>query len=238
MRPLAHALAAEAIGTFALVFAGAGAIMTNERTGELGHVGIALTFGLVIMAMIYAVGHISGAHFNPAVSFAFALTRHFPWTRVVSYWAAQVFGAVAAALLLRASLGDFANVGATLPSGSVGQALLWETILTFFLMFVIMAVATDTRAVGEAAALAIGGTVALDALFGGPITGASMNPARSIGPAIAAAELAELWIYIVAPLFGASLGALAYQLLRGERVQPGGAAADSQRAAAREEGTR
>src|ERR671918_1047490 len=170
---LLRALAAEAIGTFALVFAGAGAIMVNAETEALGHVGIAFTFGLVIMAMIYAVGHISGAHFNPAVSFAFALTRHFPWPRVLGYWTAQLAGALAAALLLRASLGDLANVGATLPSGSDGQAFLWETILTFFLMFVIMAVATDTRAVGEAAAIAIGGTVGLDALFGGPITGAS-----------------------------------------------------------------
>jgi MIP family channel proteins len=218
---LAQALLAEAIGTFALVFAGAGAIMVDEKTdGALGQVGIALTFGLVIMAMIYAVGHISGAHFNPAVSFAFALTRHFPWPRAAAYWAAQILGALTAALVLRASLGDLANVGATLPSGSSAQAFLWETILTFFLMFVIMAVATDTRAVGEAAALAIGGTVALDALFGGPITGASMNPARSIGPAIAAGELDDLWIYVAAPLLGASLGALAYQVLRGEPTRP------------------
>jgi MIP family channel proteins len=216
VRPLAQVLAAEAIGTFALVFAGCGAIMVDAKSGDLGHVGIALTFGLVIMAMIYAVGHISGAHFNPAVSFAFALTRHFPWPRAVAYWVAQLSGALAAALLLRASLGDIANVGATLPSGSDAQALLWETILTFFLMLVIMAVATDTRAVGEAAALAIGGTVALDALFGGPITGASMNPARSAGPAIAAADLSDLWIYIAAPLLGASLAALVYQALRDE----------------------
>jgi aquaporin NIP len=238
VRPLAQALAAEAIGTFALVFAGAGAIMVDEKTGDPGHVGIALTFGLVIMAMIYAVGHVSGAHFNPAVSFAFALTRHFPWARAAGYWAAQVLGALAAALLLRASLGDIASVGATLPSGSDGQAFLWETILTFFLMFVIMAVATDTRAVGEAAALAIGGTVALDALFGGPITGASMNPARSAGPAIAAAELSDLWIYIAAPLVGASLGALAYQLLRGEQARTSELAADPEIASAREEATR
>jgi MIP family channel proteins len=218
--PLARALAAEAIGTFALVFAGAGAIMVNAKTEALGHVGIALTFGLVIMAMIYAVGHISGAHFNPAVSFAFALTRHFPWPRVLGYWAAQVAGALAAALILRASLGDVANVGATLPSGSDGQAFLWEVVLTFFLMFVIMAVATDTRAVGEAAAIAIGGTVGLDAMFGGPITGASMNPARSLGPALAAGELHAIWVYLLAPLLGASLGALAYQFVRGEATRP------------------
>src|SRR5918994_5932917 len=146
----AHKLAAECVGTFALVFAGTGAIVIDAETGGgVGHVGIGMTFGLVIMVMIYAVGHISGAHFNPAVSFAFGLTRHFPWPRVIAYWIAQAAGAIAAALLLRASLGDVAEVGATLPSGSDGQAFLWETILTFFLMFVIMAVATDTRAVGE-----------------------------------------------------------------------------------------
>ena len=169
---LARLLAAEFVGTFALVFAGAGAIMVDAKTHALGHVGVAITFGLVIMAMIYAVGHVSGAHFNPAVTFAFALTRYFPWARAVGYWCAQLLGAVVAAALLRGSLGDLAHVGATLPSGSEGQSFLWELVLTFFLMFVIMAVATDTRAVGEAAAIAIGGTVGLDAMFGGPISGA------------------------------------------------------------------
>jgi aquaporin NIP len=213
---LGRALAAETIGTFTLVFAGAGSVMVEAKTGSLGQVGIALTFGLVIMAMIYAVGHISGAHFNPAVTLAFALTRHFPWRRSTAYWGAQAVGAIVAALLLRASLGDIAHVGATLPSGSDGQSFLWETVLTFFLMFVVMAVATDTRAVGEAAAIAIGGTIGLDALVGGPISGASMNPARSLGPALAAADLHSLWIYLIAPPLGAALGALAYQLVRGE----------------------
>jgi MIP family channel proteins len=212
----ARILVAEAIGTFALVFAGAGAVMVEAKTGALGQVGIAVTFGLVIMAMIYAVGHISGAHFNPAVTFAFALTRHFPWPRAAAYWAVQVGGAILAAFLLRASLGDIANVGATLPSGSDAQSFLWEVIMTFFLMFVILAVATDTRAVGEAAAIAIGGTITLDAMFGGPISGASMNPARSIGPALASGDLHALWLYIVAPLVGASLGAFAYQFVRAE----------------------
>jgi MIP family channel proteins len=172
------------------------------------------------MAMIYAVGHVSGAHFNPAVSFAFALTRHFPWPRAAAYGAAQAAGALAAAAILRASLGDRAHVGATLPSGSQGQSFLWEVVLTFFLMFVIMAVATDTRAVGEAAAIAIGGTVGLDAMFGGPISGASMNPARSLGPALVSGDLHALWLYIVAPLVGAALGALAYQFVRGEQARP------------------
>jgi aquaporin NIP len=213
---LPRALLAELVGTFALVFAGAGAIMVDEKTGAPGHVGIAITFGLVIMAMIYAVGHVSGAHFNPAVSLAFALTRRFPWSRVTGYWAAQLTGALAAALLLRGSLGDIADVGATLPTGSDAQAFLWEGVLTFFLMFVIMAVATDTRAVGEAAAIAIGGTVALDAMFGGPITGASMNPARSLGPAVAALEFSSIWVYLIAPFVGAAAGAVVYQLIRGE----------------------
>jgi aquaporin NIP len=204
------------IGTFALVFAGAGSVMVDAKTGALGQVGIALTFGLVIMAMIYAVGHISGAHFNPAVTVAFALTRHFPWPRVAVYWAAQATGAVAAALLLRASLGDIADVGATHPSGSDGQSFLWEVVLTSFLVFVVMAVATDTRAVGEAAAIAIGGTVALDALFGGPVSGASMNPARSLGPALVAARFDALWIYLLAPFVGAAIAGLTYQFVRGE----------------------
>jgi len=210
----ARRLTAELVGTFALVFAGCGAVMVEAKTGALGHVGVAITFGLVIMAMIYAVGHISGAHLNPAVSLAFALNRHFPWTKLLGYWAAQLVGAFAAAALLRASLGNIAHVGATLPSGSERQSFLWELVLTFFLMFVIMAVATDTRAVGEAAAIAIGATVGLDAMFGGPISGASMNPARSIGPAFVSGDLHALWVYITAPLVGAALGAAIYRFLR------------------------
>jgi aquaporin NIP len=214
--PLLRAAVAEAIGTFALVFAGAGAIMVDAKTHALGHVGVAITFGLVIMAMIYAVGHISGAHFNAAVTFAFALTRHFPWPRAVVYWIAQFVGAVTAALLLRASVGNIAHVGATLPSGSQAQSFLFEFVMTAFLMFVILAVATDTRAVGEAAAIAIGGTIGLDAMFGGPISGASMNPMRSLGPALVSGDVHALWLYIVAPILGASVGGVAYQFVRAE----------------------
>jgi MIP family channel proteins len=218
--PFARRLAAEAIGTFALVFAGCGAIMVDAKYGgPLGHVGVAITFGLVIMAMIYAVGHISGAHFNPAVTFSFALARHFPRRHVPLYWGAQLVGALIAAAILRGSLGNIAHVGATYPSGSDGQAFLWEAVLSFFLMFVIMAVATDTRAVGEAAAIAIGGTVGLDAMFGGPVTGASMNPARSLGPGIVAGDLHSIWVYLLAPIVGAALAAITYAFIRAEPLQ-------------------
>ena len=219
-RQFLRSLVAELIGTFALVFAGAGAIMVDAKTHALGHIGVATSFGLVIMVMIYAVGHVSGAHFNPSVSFAFALTRHFPWPRLFGYWVAQAAGALIAAALLRASLGSVAHIGATLPAGSQGQSFLWEVVLTFFLMFVIMAVATDTRAIGEAAAIAIGGTVGLDAMFGGPISGASMNPARSLGPALVSGDLHALWLYIAAPLLGASIAGLVYQLVRGVQPRP------------------
>jgi MIP family channel proteins len=217
--PLARALVAEAIGTFALVFAGCGAIMVDAKTGALGQVGVAITFGLVIMVMIYALGHVSGAHLNPAVTFSFALARHFPRRQIVPYWAAQLLGALIAAAILRGSLGNIAHVGATYPSGSDGQAFLWEGVLSFFLMLVVMAVATDTRAVGEAAAIAIGGTVGLDAMFGGPITGASMNPTRSLGPGIIAGDLHAIWIYLFAPIAGASIAALVYSFIRGDLLR-------------------
>ncbi|HWO84516.1 MAG TPA: aquaporin [Solirubrobacterales bacterium] len=210
--------AAEGIGVFALVFAGCGAIVAEaEHPGSLGVVGIGLVFGLIVMAMVYATGHLSGAHLNPAVTLAFALTRHFPRGEAGAYLAAQAFGALLAAALLAAVWpGQPAGLGTTLPTVGVGSAFAYEVVLTAFLMFVIMAVATDTRAVGAAAAIAIGGTVGLDALFGGPVTGASMNPARSLGPALVSGELHDLWIYLLAPPLGAAVGALAYQLVRGE----------------------
>jgi aquaporin NIP len=201
---------AELIGTFALVFFGCGAIANH-----LSPAPVAIAFGLVIAVMIYGFGHISGAHYNPAVSAAFAVGRHFPWPRVVTYAVAQILGAIAGAAALRATLGPNASLGVTHPSGSELQAFAWEAILTFFLVLVITAVATDVRAVGQAAALAIGGTVALDALVGGPISGASMNPARSLGPALVSDDLAGIWIYVVAPLLGAVLAAQAYRFLRG-----------------------
>ena len=175
---------------------------------------MALAFGLVIGVMIYALGHISGAHFNPAVSIGFAIGRHMPWGRAATYAGAQVTGAIAAALLLRLTLGPAVRLDVTAPHGSDLQAVVWEAVLTFFLMLVITAVATDDRAVGNAAALAIGGTVALCALVGGSISGASMNPARSLGPALVSDELGSLWIYLSAPILGSSVAALVYRYLR------------------------
>jgi aquaporin NIP len=208
---------AEGLAAFALVFAGCGAIITDTRyDSALGTVGIALVFGLVIMAMVYATGHLSGAHINPAVTVAFTINRHFPAREAIAYVTAQSAGAICAALVLLAIWPDQpAQLGATVPSVGAGSALVYEAVLSAMLMFVIVAVATDTRAAGAAAAIAIGGTIGLDALVGGPVTGASMNPARSLGPALVAGEWHEFWVYLAGPLLGASLGALAYQLVRG-----------------------
>jgi MIP family channel proteins len=221
---LVRRAAAEGIGVFALVFAGCGAIVTEaQHPGSLGTVGIALVFGLIVMAMVYATGHLSGAHLNPAVTVAFVLTRHLPRAEALAYLLAQLAGALLAAGLLAAIWpSQPAALGTTLPTIGSGGAFAYEAVLTAFLMFVIMAVATDTRAVGAGAAIAIGGTVGLDALFGGPITGASMNPARSLGPALVSGQLHDLWIYLAGPLVGATVGALAYQLVRGEHPREPG----------------
>lgn len=215
---------AECFGTFALVFAGCGAIVVDsERGGGLGPTGIAAAFGLAVMAMVYAIGHVSGAHINPAVTAAFAATRHLPARAALAYVPAQLAGAVAAALVLRLVWGETAvDLGATVPSVDTASAIAYEVVLTGFLMFVIMAVATDTRAVGGAAAIAIGGTVALGALVGGDATGASMNPARSFGPALVASQWADFWIYVLAPVAGALAGALLYGLVRAPGASPAG----------------
>jgi MIP family channel proteins len=166
------------------------------------------------MVMIAAVGHISGAHFNPAVTLAFALTRHFDWRELPGYWLGQFAGAISAAAILLVLFGPVAGLGANRPAGSALQALGLEVLLTAALMFVITAVATDTRAVGQMAAVAIGGTIALNSLWAGPISGASMNPARSFGPALVAGEWGAHWVYWLGPLLGAVIGAALYQALR------------------------
>ncbi|HTB23643.1 MAG TPA: aquaporin [bacterium] len=207
---------AEAIGTFALVFAGCGAIMVSQRfPGTVAPGSIPLVFGLVIGVMIYAVGHISGAHFNPAVTLGLATAGRFPKKHVPAYWGAQFLGALAAVALLDAILPSGSGFGATVPSVGPGAALAWEAVLTFFLVFVIISVATDKRAPGAMAGVAIGGTICLDAFLGGSVTGASMNPARSLAPALFEGTLPTVWIYVAGPALGAVAAALSYEWLRG-----------------------
>ncbi len=199
-------LFAEFLGTFALVFAGTGAIVIDRVSdGAIGHAGIALTFGLVVTAMIYALGDESGAHLNPAVTTAFAAAGRFAWREVPAYIAAQVLGAFAASGLLRALFPASATLGATLPAGAPMQSFILEIVLTFLLMFVILSVSTGAKEKGITAGIAIGAVIALEAMFAGPICGASMNPARSLAPAIVSGHLEHLWLYLAAPVLGALL---------------------------------
>lgn len=202
MRPFA----AEFLGTFCLVFAGTGAIIANEASrGAVSHVGVALTFGLVVMAMIYTLGDVSGAHLNPAVTLGFWLARRIDAATITPYLLAQILGALAASGLLRTLFPESEKLGATLPAGPWWQSFTLEIVLTFILMFVILNVATGGKEKGIMAGAAIGGVVALEALFAGPICGASMNPARSLAPAVVSGQLTELWIYLLAPTIGAAL---------------------------------
>lgn len=213
--PLHRRALAEFTGTFALVFAGCGAVMVGQRfPGSVAPGAVPVVFGLVVAAMIYAVGHVSGAHFNPAVTLAFSAVGRFRRGDLLPYWAAQCLGAVAAVALLALLLPAGPGYGATLPSVGPLRALGWEAVLSFFLMFVITAVATDTRGHGALAGLAIGAVVCLDAFVGGPVTGASMNPARSLAPALWQGSLDSLWIYLAGPAAGAMLGAWAYEQTR------------------------
>lgn len=208
----------ELIGTFALVFVGTGAMIVNDtRDGVITHVGIAIAFGLIIMVMIYAVGEISGAHFNPAVTVAFWVTGRFPQSEIAPYIGSQVLGASLASVALSYLLPPHPTLGATVPTIAAPQAFVMEIILTFFLMFVISHVALGSKEQGLMAGLAIGGTVSLCAMWAGPVTGASMNPARSLAPALVSGTFAGLWIYLTAPFVGAVLAALTWKWLKEEK---------------------
>lgn len=206
---------AEAIGTFCLVFAGTGALVVNETTGgTVGHVGVALTFGLVVMSMIKALGDVSGAHFNPAVTLGFALARRFPWHDVPGYVAGQAVGAFAATGLVWLLFPESATLGATMPAGQPWQSFVLEVVLAFMLMVVILSVSSGAKERGITAGIAIGGMVGLEALFAGPISGASMNPVRSLAPAVISGQADSLWVYLLAPLLGAALAVPHVLLLR------------------------
>jgi aquaporin NIP len=208
-------LFAEFIGTFALVFAGTGAIVIDETSGgAVTHVGIALTFGLIVLAMIYTLGDISGAHLNPAVTLGFFAARRFRFGQVPPYLMSQFSGAIAASLVLRLLFPANVALGATMPAGAVAQSFFLELILTAILMFVILGVSTGAAEKGITAGIAVGAVIGLEALFAGPITGASMNPARSLGPALVTFRLTHLWIYLAAPVLGAGLGVFACRCVR------------------------
>jgi aquaporin NIP len=216
-------LFAEYLGTFALVFAGTGAITINDVShGAITHVGIALTFGLVVLAMIYALGDISGAHLNPAVTVGFFVSGRSPASTLFPYIGAQVSGALTASLVLKALFPSHSTLGATLPSGTEMQSFVLELILTFLLMLVILNVSTGAKEKGITAGIAVGAVIALEAMFAGPVSGASMNPARSFAPAVVTMNFAALWIYIAGPLLGALLAVFSCRCINEKDCCPTG----------------
>ncbi|CAI9763244.1 unnamed protein product [Fraxinus pennsylvanica] len=206
---------AEIIATYLLVFVTCGsAALSASDEHKVSKLGASVAGGLIVTVMIYAVGHISGAHMNPAVTLAFAAVSHFPWKQVPFYVAAQMTGGISAAFTLRVLLHPIKHVGTTSPSGTDIQALIMEIVITFSMMFIASAVATDTKAIGELAGVAVGSAVCISSILGGPISGGSMNPARSIGPAIASAYYKGIWVYIIGPVCGTLLGAMSYNFIR------------------------
>jgi aquaporin Z len=210
-------LLAEAFGTFCLIFAGTGAIIVNDISGgSISHVGIALTFGLVVMTMIYTVGDLSGAHLNPAVTLGFYAARRFEGRLVLPYIGSQLLGAFAASGLLRVLFPTHSTLGATLPAGSDWQSFVLEFVLTGILMFVILSVSSGSKERGITAGIVVGAVIAMEAMFAGPICGASMNPARSIAPAVISLHFSSLWLYILAPTCGALLAVVGCRCMREE----------------------
>lgn len=206
---------AEFIGTFALVFCGTGAIIINQETnGAITHVGIAMTFGLIVMCMIYTFGEISGAQLNPAVTIGFALSGKFDKKEVLPYIGSQIAGAFLASFILKFLFPLNQNLGTTLPMGSQMQSFILEIILTFLLMLVILNVSQGSKETGLFAGIAIGGTVLLEAMFAGPICGASMNPARSLAPAIVSGNITDVWIYLTSTVLGAILAVFTWKTLK------------------------
>lgn len=217
MIPLSRRLLAEAIGTYALLFAGTGAIVIDGISGgTITHLGVALTWGLVIMVLIYTFGDVSGAHFNPAVSIGFVASGQFPLRELFPYIGAQAAGAVLASLTLRLLFPSAGILGATMPAGSVSQSFIFEILLTSFLMLVILNISQGAKEKGITAGITVGATIGLEALFAGPICGASMNPIRSLAPAIISGHHEHLWVYLSAPILGALIAVRLFTLLRGK----------------------